>query len=332
MSNAYQSLSFDEPLLQLERAIANIEKVVIGKRRPVELVMTALLCGGHVLLEDVPGVGKTLLVKALARTVDAGFKRIQFTPDLLPSDVTGVSVYHRGTGEFQFRPGPLFTNIVLADELNRTSPKTQAALLEAMEERHVTVDGQTYPLPRPFLILATQNPLDHAGTYLLPEAQLDRFFMRIRLGYPEPAQEVEMLGRMQEDSPLDHLKPVMLREELHRMQRQVRRVHVDASLKEYMVELADATRRHKDVALGASPRAVLALMLAGQGAAYRKGRGYMVPDDLKEMLEPVLSHRLLLTQEARMAGRTAEQILGQISGSIPLPGLRYAPGSEGGRS
>lgn len=327
MTSATNSLSFDEPLLQLERMIANMEKVMVGKRRPVELVLTSLLCGGHVLLEDVPGVGKTMLVKALAKTVDAGFKRIQFTPDLLPSDVTGVSVYNRGLGQFQFRPGPLFTNIVLADELNRTSPKTQAALLEAMEERHVTVDGETYPLPKPFLILATQNPLDHAGTYQLPEAQLDRFFMRVQLGYPERAQEVEMLGRMQEDSPLEQLKPVVMREELHRLQRQVRHVHVDESLKEYMVELASATRKHKDVALGASPRAVLALMLAAQGTAYRKGRRYVVPDDLKDMLEPVLSHRLLLTQEARMAGRSSELILRQIAASIPVPGLRYAPGS-----
>ena len=327
MSNLSHSMPFEEPLLQLERVIANIEKVMVGKRRPVELVLTSLLCGGHVLLEDVPGVGKTMLVKALAKTVDAGFKRIQFTPDLLPSDVTGVSVYNRGLSAFQFRPGPLITNIVLADELNRTSPKTQAALLEAMEERHVTVDGETYPLPRPFLILATQNPLDHAGTYQLPEAQLDRFFMRIRLGYPDRGHEVEMMGRMQEVSPLDTLKPVLLKEELQLLQRQVRHIHVDESLKEYMVELAAATRKHKDAVLGASPRAVLALMLASQGTAYRKGRSYVVPDDIKDMLEPVLAHRILLTQEARMAGRVSELILRQAALEVPVPGLRYAPGS-----
>lgn len=320
-------LPFDEPLVQLDRIVANIEKVMVGKRKPIELLLISLLCGGHVLLEDVPGVGKTLLVKALAKTVDAGFKRIQFTPDLLPSDVTGVSVYNRGLNEFQFRPGPLFTNLVLADELNRTSPKTQAALLEAMEERHVTVDGESYPLPKPFLLLATQNPLDHSGTYHLPEAQLDRFFMRIRLGYPDRDQEVEMLGRMQEASPLDTLKPVLLREELVRLQRHIRHVHVDESLRVYLVELAAATRKHSDVSLGVSPRALLALMLAGQAAAYRKGRSYVVPDDLKEMAEPVLAHRLLLTPEARMAGQTAEQVLASVCRSVPLPGLRYAPGS-----
>lgn len=330
MSKISTTLSYDEPLSQLERIIRNVEKVMVGKRKPIEQVLTAFLCGGHVLLEDVPGVGKTLLAKALSKTLDADFKRIQFTPDLLPSDVTGVSVYNRSLRDFQFRPGPVFTNLVLADELNRTSPKTQAALLEAMEERHVTVDGETYPLPKPFLLIATQNPLDCAGTYALPEAQLDRFFMRVRLGYPEREQEMEMLGRMQEDSPLDTVKPVLFREELVRLQRKIRHIHVDDSLKAYIVELAAATRKHKEVALGASPRAVLALMLAAQASAYRRGRSYAVPDDMKEMLEPVWAHRMLMTPESRAAGRTAEQLLRQIAGTVPVPGLTFAPDSGSG--
>lgn len=326
MSILSSPFSFDQPLSQIDRIAENIEKAIVGKRKPLEYVLTALLCGGHVLLEDVPGVGKTALVKALAKTVDADFRRIQFTPDLLPSDVTGVSVYNRSLHEFQFRPGPVFANIVLADELNRSSPKTQAALLEAMEERHVTVDGQTYPLPKPFLLLATQNPLDSEGTYHLPEAQLDRFFMRVRLGYPEREHEVEMLGRMQEQSPVDRLKPVVFREELVRLQRQVRYIHVDDGLKRYIVELAAATRNHREVALGASPRASLALMLASQAAAFRRGRSYVVPDDVKEMLEPVFAHRLLLTSEARMAGRTAEQVLQSTVSAIAVPGAQQRPG------
>lgn len=326
MSILTSRISFDQPLAQIDRIAENIEKVIVGKKEPLELVLTALLCGGHVLLEDVPGVGKTVLVKALAKTVDADFRRIQFTPDLLPSDVTGVSVYNRSLHEFQFRPGPVFANIVLADELNRSSPKTQAALLEAMEERHVTVDGQTHPLPRPFLLLATQNPLDSEGTYHLPEAQSDRFFMRVRLGYPEREHEVEMLERMQEQSPVDRLKPVLYREELIQLQRQVRHTHVDSELKRYIVDLAAATRSSREITLGASPRAVLALMHASQAAAFRRGRSYVIPDDVKEMLEPVFAHRLLLSVEARMAGRTAEQVLQSAVSQVSVPGVHHGPG------
>jgi MoxR-like ATPase len=318
------NIRFELPQDVIERVIANVERIMIGKREPIEQAVIALLCGGHLLLEDVPGVGKTMLVRALARTVDCGFKRIQFTPDLLPSDVTGVAVYNARNGEFEFRPGPLFANIVLADELNRTSPKTQAALLEAMEEKHVTADGTTYRLPEPFMLLATQNPLDYEGTFGLPEAQLDRFLLRIRIGYPEPVQEAAMLGRLQERHPIEHLKPVLLADELLDLQRQVRMTHVDESLRHYIVQLTNATRGHKEVELGASPRASLALMQAAQAKAVVSGRSFVVPDDIKAMAVAALSHRLVLTGDARMSGRNGEQIMRQIVAQQPVPALRTA--------
>jgi MoxR-like ATPase len=310
---------WEHPSAFIERIVQQVEKIIYGKRDAVEKAVIALLCGGHVLLEDVPGVGKTMLVRALARTVGCGFKRIQGTPDLLPTDITGVSVYNRRTGDFEFRPGPLLSSIVLADELNRMPPKTQAALLEAMEEGRVTADGVSYELPKPFLLLATQNPIDFEGTYALPEAQLDRFLMRISLGYPSAQHELQMLNRLGERPALETLKPVLVQEELLLLQNEARRVHVDESLNRYIVSLAAATRTHKDVELGASPRASVALHKAAQAKAFLQGRTYAIPDDVKSLAEAVLAHRLLLTAEARLAGRTPEAVVRGIVLAEPIP-------------
>lgn len=320
------SYLFDQPSALFERMLHNLEKVIVGKRDVIENVLVALFCGGHVLLEDVPGTGKTKLVRALAKIVDGSFKRIQCTPDLLPSDVTGVYIFNRQTSQFEFRPGPIMAHMVLADELNRTTPKTQAALLEAMEERAVTIDGTTHTLPEPFMLIATQNPIDHEGTYALPEAQSDRFLMRLKLGYPEKRYEVEMLGRLDEKDPIEQLKPVLLQEELIALQKQVRRIHVDELLKEYIVQLAAATRGHKEVLLGASPRACIALLRAAQGKAFVSGRSYCIPDDVKGMAVPVLAHRLILSGEARMTGKQAETIVEQALVSAAVPVLKQAAG------
>ncbi|WP_010272678.1 AAA family ATPase [Paenibacillus senegalensis] len=316
-----RSIFTDQPEEILQQMIESMEQAVIGKRDAIELLMIAVICGGHVLMEDVPGVGKTTLVRALAKTIDCRFKRLQFTPDLLPADITGVSILNRQTNEFEFREGPLFSNIVLADELNRASPKTQSALLEAMEEKHVSVDGITFPLPVPFLLLATQNPIEYEGTYPLPEAQLDRFLIRIRLGYPSAAHEAEMLGRNPDRHPLDRVRPVIEREQLKELQRRVRSVHVDESVKQYIVELVSATRHHQWIALGASPRASLALMHASQARALLMGRGYVLPDDVKQTLSPVVAHRLRLTAEARINRQHAEGLLNQIVNQVHIPGL-----------
>ncbi|AZK44810.1 AAA family ATPase [Paenibacillus lentus] len=304
----------------LGKLVNRVDSIIVGKRKEIELAVVCMLYGGHILLEDVPGVGKTLLVRTLAACLGGSFGRIQFTSDLMPSDVTGVSVYHPQTGQFEFRSGPIMAHVVLADEINRAAPRTQSALLEAMEERKVTVDGITRPLPKPFLLLATQNPLDYEGTYRLPEAQLDRFLMRIALGYPEPEQEVEMLGRMQENLSVEDMRPVLLLEEMAKMQRQVRKVLVDERIKQYLVAIADASRHHPQLALGISPRGTLAWMGASQAMAYYKGRSYVIPDDVKAVSAAVLAHRLMLKPEAKFAGLNGESVVEELlsKGTVPV--------------
>jgi MoxR-like ATPase len=301
---------------------ANIERVIQGKRASIELVVTSLVSEGHVLIEDVPGVGKTLLAKSLARSIDCSFHRIQFTPDLLPSDVTGVSVWNREKGSFTFRAGPVFTNVLLGDEINRASPKTQAALLEAMEERQITVDGETRHLDAPFIVIATQNPIEHEGTYPLPEAQLDRFMMRVTMGYPDRVKELEMLQTHGEHSSFVDLKPVVHAEDVVRMSSIARGVHVAEVLRGYLIDLAEATRTHPDILLGASPRATLYLQRASRTVAAAHGRDYASPDDVKSILGPVLNHRLIIRPEAQMRGTTANDVLTQIADTVPVPGTR----------
>ncbi|MCL1595575.1 MAG: MoxR family ATPase [Actinomycetia bacterium] len=302
----------------------NIERVIQGKRSTIELVVVGLIAEGHVLIEDVPGVGKTLLAKALARSIDCTFQRIQFTPDLLPSDVTGVSVWDRERGTFTFRPGPIFAHVVLGDEINRASPKTQAALLEAMEERQVTVDAQTHILEPPFIVIATQNPIEHEGTYPLPEAQLDRFMMRVTMGYPDRAKELEMLDRHGSGSSLEDLKPVIHAEDVVRMASIAREVHVADVLKGYLIDIAETTRNHPDILLGASPRATLFLQRAARSIAAADGRDYASPDDVKAVLTPVLNHRLIVKPEAQMRGITTVEVVDHITATVPVPGTRAA--------
>jgi len=301
------------------KLIDNIEKVLIGKRSVIEMMVAAVLANGHVLLEDVPGVGKTMLVRALAKSVGGEFKRIQFTPDLLPTDVTGVAIFNQKSLEFEFRQGPLFANVILADEINRTSPKTQSSLLEAMEERSVTVDGVTYRLPEPFFVMATQNPLEYEGTFPLPEAQLDRFLIQLRLGYPSVDEEMRMLSRFSDTNPLDQLEPVMTAGELAQLQQQASAVKISEGVKEYIVRLCHRTRDHHHVYLGVSPRGSLALYRASQALAFVRGREYVIPDDVKELVPLIFAHRMMVKPESRLEGSTVERILTAILSETRVP-------------
>jgi MoxR-like ATPase len=304
------------------KVIGNVEKVIVGKRGSVEATLLALLCQGHVLIEDVPGTGKTILARAVALSIGCSFRRIQFTPDMLPSDVTGVSVFNQKTHEFEFRPGPVFAQIVLTDEINRATPKTQSALLEAMDERQVTVDGQTYPMEKPFLVLATQNPIEYEGTFPLPEAQLDRFLLRIHMGYPDKGSEIAILGAQQYAHPITTLDQVVSQEELLTAQEAVKQVYVDDLIKEYIINLATATRNHLDVYLGVSPRGSLALYRTSQALAAIRQRDYVIPDDVKYLAEPALAHRLIISPAARIKNIDPKEVIQDILASVPVPGAR----------
>jgi MoxR-like ATPase len=295
-----------------QQVVENVERVIVGKRQAIEYLLVALFCDGHVLIEDVPGVGKTMLARSLAVSLGGTFRRLQCTPDLLPNDVTGVSIYNQKTGEFEFRPGPVFVNVLLADELNRATPRTQSALLECMGEQQVTVDGVTHTLPRPFLVLATQNPIEYEGTFPLPEAQLDRFFMRFTLGYPTREEERQIVLNLQRRHPIEDLKPVVDGRQIPELQAQVWEVHVDETVHDYVLSLVGATRSHPDLALGASPRGSLALFKAAQALAALRGRDYVLPDDVKELAPAVLEHRLIVSAESSLRGRTAAWAMGEI--------------------
>jgi MoxR-like ATPase len=315
-----------------ERVLANVERVIVGKHHEVRLALVALLCRGHLLIEDVPGTGKTVLAKAIARSLGCSFRRIQFTPDLLPSDVTGLSIYNQKNQEFEFRPGPIMAQVVLADEINRATPKTQSSLLECMEERQATIDGTTYAMPDPFLVIATQNPIEYEGTFALPEAQLDRFMLRIRLGYPQPIEEVVILDEQKRTHPLEELEVVCSVDELRGMQNAIRDVYVDSTVSEYIVRLVNGTRNHPDVYLGASPRGSIALYRAGQALAGLHGRDYVIPDDIKALAEPALAHRLIIKTSASIHDVQAANIIRELLDATPIDGIRPTGGPDGPRS
>jgi MoxR-like ATPase len=311
------SLALSNELLNSVRD--NIRKVIIGKDDVIEMILIALLCEGHVLIEDVPGVGKTSLISALARSVGLGFRRVQFTPDVLPSDITGFSILNTKTGDFEYRQGVVMSNILLADEINRTSPKTQSSLLEAMEERRVTVDGTTYNVPRPFMVLATQNPIEYVGTYPLPEAQLDRFLIRIAMGYPSQKDEVDILGRFATGDPRDSLDPVCTPKDIAALQKETMEVQCSSSIREYIVRLTSQTRKSEHLSLGVSPRGSIFLMKAAQACAVLQGRKFIAPDDVQKMVVPVLSHRIIVRPEARLTGMTAERVIKSIMNLVDVP-------------
>lgn len=308
-----------EDLAVINQIKSNLESCILGKSAEIDLLLAAFLAGGHVLLEDVPGTGKTVLIKALARSIDGQYRRIQCNPDLLPTDITGVSIYHPKQEEFVFRPGPVMTNILLTDEINRATTKTQAALLEAMEERHVTVDGILYELPQPFLLLATQNPIDFEGTYVLPEAQLDRFMLKFSLGYPDEATEHRMLLAQSKEHPVERLKPVADIATILKLQDKVGEVYLEEELSRYAVSVVRKTREHSAIFLGASPRATLALVHAAKAYAFIKGRDYVLPDDLKFLVAPVLGHRIILHSQARLEGLSVEQVLQSVMEQVKVP-------------
>lgn len=303
----------------ISKILDNVDKVIVGKRKTAELVLISLICDGHVLIEDVPGVGKTAMVSAISKSINASFKRVQFTPDVLPSDITGFSVFNQKLNEFEYRPGVIMCNILLADEINRTSPKTQSSLLEAMEENQVTVDGKTYKIPKPFFVLATQNPIEYQGTHPLPEAQMDRFFMRVSLGYPLPDEECTILVKYKTENPIDTLESVATVQDILTIQRHVKEIDVDPSLNEYIVGIMNRTRNHPDVILGASPRGSMYLYRAAQAVALLNNRPYVIPDDIKKIFIPVLSHRLTLKQEAKLKKTTTDEVLAGIINTTKVP-------------
>jgi MoxR-like ATPase len=310
-----------------ERTIGNIERVIVGKHAEVRLALVALMCEGHILIEDVPGVGKTMLAKALSRSIGTSFRRIQFTPDLLPSDVTGLSIFNQKTQDFEFRPGPIMAQVVLADEINRATPKTQSALLECMEERQATIDGVSHEMPSPFLVIATQNPIEYEGTFALPEAQLDRFLLRIRLGYPKPMEELVILDEQKRLHPIDSLQQVLSLDELRQMQAGVKEIYVDQGVADYIIRLVGATREHADVYLGASPRGSLHLYKAAQALAAISGRDYVIPDDVKQLAVPVLGHRLIVRSQASLREVDNDAIVREVLTTVPIAEPTEAAGA-----